>query len=167
MNGKPASGAIKHETETDKLLCGHIPRVGEVITLQREYVTNLGYHEMNGFVIADSEKADYECGVLDPAVRSHIAHTTVEQVYGNTFTGKRQNGVYLQAGDTLLDTTTNVIHIITQVKRGYYTVGEFGRDTAAGACPPRRRPCVYAQRPPVCDGRHTRPQIKGLALSGG
>ena len=36
---------------------------------------NLDYAQMNGYEIADVTKANYECGTLSPAFRSHAAYT--------------------------------------------------------------------------------------------
>lgn len=123
INGRKADPTISHETKTDKMLCGHIPLVGDTITLQREYETDLYYDDMNGYVLPDPAKADFSCGRWGPVVRSHIAYTTIEQKYGNQLTGKRQNGKYLQAGDVLKDKATGTQHLIKEVRCGYYDVG--------------------------------------------
>ena len=119
INGYPINTKVKAYTDTGKLMCGVIPKVGDTITLSREYVTNLNFNEMDGGGIPDPEKLDYTCEDNEPCVRSHIAWTTVRQEYGNEFGDvKLQGGKYLQVGDQIK--RNGVTHTVTKKKRGYY-----------------------------------------------
>lgn len=134
INGRSANPSIQHETETDKMLCGHIPKVGDVVTLQREYETDISFDDVlhyKYYTIPDKSKVDFDCRGKQ-AVRSHICYSTTENKYGSELEGVKQNGIYLQIDDVIEDKSTGIKHTVTAVTRGYYDVGY--DSNASGYC---------------------------------
>ena len=123
VNGRAANNDAVYETDDTRYLCGNIPKAGDVITMQREYETGMTLEELDRMSanIPDMSKADYSCEKEQPALRSHICWTTVEQKHGTQLTGIHQNGQYLQAGDVVEHIETGTQHTVKYKKRGYFT----------------------------------------------